>query len=515
MKNSYLSKSTVTSPCAFPDSAGNGYFADGITEDLLTQLSRVSALRVISRTSVMPYRGTEKNLREIGQDLGVQYLVEGSVRRSGERVLITAQLIDARTDHHVWAGKYQHDVGDVFSVQAEIAQHIADSLAVKLTPEEQQRIEKAPTRSAAAYDFYLRGRDYYNRSREADNEIAITLFRRAVEADPSFALAYAGLSDALAAKAQALGQTVGWADSAVVYAKRAITLDSALAEGYKALGTAYCAKKRYRDALPPLQQAVSLNPNLYSAVSYMGNVSATVGRIDQALPWHRQAELLNPAARPLTLWYQAYDYAAVGMFSEAEERLSQALLLQPDLMAAQRFSVILSVLRGQNEQAIRRAERLVAENAEDAASWRQAAMGVLLAGGADRALPFYEKAYGLAPAAADVAVGYAYVLDQAGEQRRASRLLEEFEARARAELDGGNEDPGYTYALAAVYAIRGQRAEANRWLREAATMGWHGYYFARVDPRLENLRGDEEFETIMRGVKDRLDTMKRQARRRA
>ncbi len=170
------------------DSKEDEYFSDGVTEDIITQLSKIGDLKVISRTSVMRYKASDKNIREIGKELNVATVLEGSVRRLGNEVRIVAQLIDASNDEHLWAETYDKELTKIFSIQSEIAQQIAAALKAKLSPAEKERIEKRPTESLDAYAYYLKGRQYYYRYHRQDNENAIGLFVKALELDPNYAL---------------------------------------------------------------------------------------------------------------------------------------------------------------------------------------------------------------------------------------------------------------------------------------------------------------------------------------
>ena len=170
----------------------NAYFADGITEDILTQLAKVGDLKVIARTSVMQYKGSRKPMREIARELGVATLLEGSVRRAGTRVRIVGQLIDARTEQHLWAETYDRELADIFAIQSEVAEQIAAALKATLTPADKERIAQRPTANIEAYDFYVQGRERYYRYRKEDNDQAIELFRKALVIDPRFALATGG-----------------------------------------------------------------------------------------------------------------------------------------------------------------------------------------------------------------------------------------------------------------------------------------------------------------------------------
>jgi TolB-like protein len=184
----------------FESLSGNqddSYFADGIQDEILAKLSKVSQLRVISRTSVMRYgRGERQDLRSIAKALGVTNIVEGTVTRAGQRVRIKTDLVDAARDQTIWSETYDRDLTDIFSIQSDVAEQVASALRGKLSPDEQANIQQIPTQNLAAYDLYLRGWALYQRYRQEDNEKAIDLFKQALALDPKFALSYSGLASA-------------------------------------------------------------------------------------------------------------------------------------------------------------------------------------------------------------------------------------------------------------------------------------------------------------------------------
>jgi TolB-like protein/DNA-binding SARP family transcriptional activator len=498
----------------FADLSGdpaNAYFADGVHEDLLANLSGIASLRIISRTSVMPYRKAEKNLRQIAQELGVNFVVEGSVRRESGRVLITAQLIDALTDHHLWAEQYHRDPADIFAVQGEIAQRIAGALQLKLTPEEQRRIGKAPTGTLTVYDLYLQGLDYVRRYRAEDVEIAVGLFERAIEADPQFALAHARLSSAYALKAALYRQGPEWADSALSSAQRAVALDPRLAEAHHALGTSYIAQGEHRKARPALERAISLNPAFAGPVTNLAAVLSRTGEYDQAIAWLRRSAELDPRG-VMTLASLSRAYAILGLFPEAEETMGRALTLRPDLpLAARQHAVLLAALQAQHVRAIQESDLLVSAHPEDPLAWTIAGDVRLLAGETHAAREYLERAYSLSPMAAwrapvRVLLGYTYLAT--GEPERGRKLLREEIEYARGELANGNGQGSLRYGLAAAYAVLGDKRQANRWLRALVEDG-AGLDRFRHDPLLENLRGDPEFERTRGVANARLDAMRR------
>ena len=267
----------------------NAYFADGITEDILTQLAKVGELKVIARTSVMQYKGGDKPIREIARELGVGTLLDGSVRRAGNRVRIAGQLIDARTEQHLWAETYDRELADIFAIQSEVAQQIAAALKTTLTPADKERIAQRPTASIEAYDLYVQGRERYYRYRKEDNDQAIELFRKALVIDPRFALAQAGLADAFSQRYGRFGGSPADQDAAVEAARRAVELDPQLPEAHKALALTAVARGHIREA-----SRRTVAP--WSCTTAPGSLAwrtseftlFSAGAFDEALPWLRR-----------------------------------------------------------------------------------------------------------------------------------------------------------------------------------------------------------------------------------
>jgi len=272
----------------------NEYFSDGITEDIITQLSKIADLRVVSRTSILQYKNSNKKLEEIGEELNVATILEGSVRRANNQVRIVSQLIDVKTDEHLWAETYDRELKDIFAIQSEIAEQIASALEATLTQDEKDRIEKKPTTSLSAYDFYLKGRDYYYRYKKKENTNAVELFQKALNLDKDYALAWAGLADAYAQMPVRFGFESFWLDSALVAGERAVELDVNLAEAQKALGTVYLYKGWHDKALESYRKAVELKPNYFSAVSNVGVIYYFKGSLDEALRWFKKTVSLHP-----------------------------------------------------------------------------------------------------------------------------------------------------------------------------------------------------------------------------
>ncbi|UCC71587.1 MAG: tetratricopeptide repeat protein [Gemmatimonadota bacterium] len=311
-----------------PDDA---YFADGIHDEIISQLGKIGALKVISRTSVMEYRGELRNLRDIAQELGVANILEGAVRRAGDRVRITAQLIDARADEHLWAETYERELRDVFAIQSDIAHQIATALHAALTPEEVQRIEARPTDNLDAYNAYLQGWTYAEDwSSEASIRLGLQMFERAVALDPDFAHAHAALAYGHLAL-YGLGFDRGQERVAAARraADRALTIEPDLAFGRVARGYYYMWVERdVERALQELLTAAAISPNDSDVLLAIGDLQVQVGRVEEGLAAYRRAVELDPRNADF-VWALAWAYTWLRRYREAEPLYDRALELAP------------------------------------------------------------------------------------------------------------------------------------------------------------------------------------------
>jgi TolB-like protein/class 3 adenylate cyclase/Tfp pilus assembly protein PilF len=276
----------------------NAYFADGVQNEILTDLAKIADLRVISRTSVMQYKsGAERNAREIGQQLGVSHLLEGSVQRSGSRVRVTAELIDARTDTHQWAEHYDRDLADVFGIQSEIAKAIADQLQAKLSPQEKARVEEIPTENTEAYVFYLRA-NLISRNPDTlleDYKTAEQLYMQAIELDPKFALAHARLASTRAEIFHFYEPLDVWKAKARAEAEIALRLQPNLAEAHFALGQCiYWMDQDYDRALKQFQIASRLSPNNGDIGRLIAAIKRRQGKWQESLEAYEKNQKIDP-----------------------------------------------------------------------------------------------------------------------------------------------------------------------------------------------------------------------------
>jgi len=491
------------------------YFSDGTTDDIITQLSKISDLRVISRTSVMSYKGSKKNLRQIGRELGVATILEGSVRRSGDRVRIVSQLIDASTDEHLWADTYDRELRDIFDIQSDVAQRIAAALKAKLSPEEKERIQQKPTENLTAYDFYLKGRDYYYRYTKLDNENAIELFKKALELDPDYALAYAGLGDAYCQRVHRFGFAPGWLDSAVEMSEKAISIDPGCAEAHKTLGLVYYAKGWLRKALDAYRRAVELNPNYCVAVSNIGVRDHAMGQYVDALKWAKKALTLNPTFA-FSYVRVALVYWALGWDEQAEAWFNRALELQPDFIHALGGLSYMYLFQGRQGEATSRVRKAlsIAPDEPEALCW----VGdiELFSGNTEQAEQHYERAMKLSSpdfltyGCISLGTRLAHVYRKTGRQEQSETLLGQGLENAMKRLEDLNELADIPYEMAAINAIQGKEEEACQWIQKAIDSGWRDYRMASIDPVFVDVREGKQFRQMMAAVKAMLDEMLKQ-----
>jgi non-specific serine/threonine protein kinase len=297
------------------------YFRDGITEDITTELSKIKSLRVFSRSAVLVFRDKPVPPAEVGQKLNARYVLEGSIRKDAERLRITAKLMETRRGHCVWAERYDRTLQDVFAIQDEIATKIAQQLQVVLTEPEKQAIAKVPTADVRAYDFYLRGRQFFHQFRRKGFDFAREMFAKAIELDPQYARAYAGIADCCAFLYfywESSSTNLQQADAA---SHKALELDPDLAEAHASRGLTASMKKDYQEAEREFRTAMRLGPRLFEPYYFYARNCYAQGKFEDAVAWFEQASRVNPE-----------DYQAPMLLASALNGLG----LRPEAQAAYR-----------------------------------------------------------------------------------------------------------------------------------------------------------------------------------
>jgi len=332
----------------------NEYFSDGITDDIIAQLSKISALKVISRTSSMQYKKTTKKITAIAQELGVGAILEGSVRRAGQRVRIVAHLVEPGSEKHLWGDTFDRQLTDIFEVQSEVAEQITGALSVALSPEEKKRVEKKATENADAYNLYLLGRFHANKWAEADVLKGIECFQQAIAKDPSYAVAYAGLADAyeLLSIGFSSKPPVEYLALAKSMALKALEMDDTLAEAHTSLAYArWLGDLDWPEAERGFKRALELKTSYVMAHEWYAEYLAAQGRFDEAVAEIRRAQQLDPLAVPVNRAVGWILYFA-RRYDEAAEELRKTLAMSPDFIGARMVLWWVDVAKGEYDQAI-------------------------------------------------------------------------------------------------------------------------------------------------------------------
>jgi TolB-like protein/DNA-binding SARP family transcriptional activator/Flp pilus assembly protein TadD len=495
-----------------PDHA---YFSDGITEDLLARVSRIDGLRVISRTSVWRYKDSQAAVAEIARDLGVAHILEGSVRREGNRVRITAQLIDAARDDHIWAETYDRELTDIFEVQSDIAGHIAQALAQRLTPTptpaptaQGERAEDAAR--LTAYDLLLRGREYLNRRGDTDvtkYPLALGLFRRALEVDPDYARGHAAVSETYR-RHILLPLIPTRADSMLAYSTRAVALDPDLPAAATELGFAFFFSGQRDRAEAELRRALALDPNQADAMEGLAGLAAINGRLIEAVRWQRQAVANDPLAHGRIFGLARYHFD-IGDLDAADAALARAVELAPDDPNANFLLAQVHRLRGDPARADARMRTLL-ELAPDHPGVHVAlALDHAYAGRFEAAELHLERT----PAAEFGAIRSfrALVAKRLGHQDRADELIQQPAAMfAEWEAAGHSAPPRgqlYVHIIrddldGALDILREHWRTGLRWIEDPPAIG---IYFLDHLPVLDPLRHDPRFQDLVAQIRAELD----------
>ncbi len=308
------------------NSKDDEYFRDGMTEDIITELSKIKELQVFPRAAVLAYRDKPVTGPQVGRELNAACVLSGSLRRAGNRLRITAQLIRAQTGHSIWAERYDRELKDVFEVQDEIARSISQALRIKLSPQEEKAIARKQTDNPQAYDYYLRGRQFFHQFRRKGFDFARQMFARAIVIDPHYARAYAGVADCCSFLYMYWDSVEDNLNEAEAASRKALELDPELAEAHAAGGLAFALKKDFTQAQKEFEAAIRLDPKLYEAYYFYARTSFQSGNLTKAAELYEQASRLNPDD------YQAVSllvavYHGLGRPSEAATTEKRALQL--------------------------------------------------------------------------------------------------------------------------------------------------------------------------------------------
>jgi adenylate cyclase len=329
------------------------YFSDGLTEEIITALSKIPKMFVIARNSTFTYKGKPVKVQQVAEELGVRYVLEGMVRIAGDRMRITVQLIDAMTGNHLWAERYDRELKEIFALQDDITKEVMTALQVKLTTGEQARVYGKGTDKLEAYLKLLQGREHYRRGTKEDNILARRVFEEVIALDPKYAIAYRFLSgthhaDLAFGTSKSPKQSIA---RAIELAKRAIAIDDSLAEAHGFLGFLYTLSGQYEKGIEEAETAVALDPNSADAHIHLGAVLHNAGRREEAIPIIKRAIRLNPIAPALYFVVLGRTYRSLGRYEEAIEACKNAVQRNPDFLYAHVILAGTYSLTGKEEQA--------------------------------------------------------------------------------------------------------------------------------------------------------------------
>jgi TolB-like protein/Tfp pilus assembly protein PilF len=474
-----LAKSIAVLPLEnLSDDKENAFFADGLQDDILTSLAKIGELKVISRTSVSQYhgRGAALNLREIARALGVEHVLEGSVRRVGNRVLVSVQLIDARNDHHIWAERYDRTLADSLGLQGELATQIATALRATLAPEEKARLESKPTDNPEAYTLYLRalGREGAVNHSQADLTAAEQLYAQAIALDPKFALAHARLSILNSRLAFDSTDDHSVRAKARAAAEEALRLWPALGEAHMALGLSlYWGEKDYPAALKEFSIAAATSPNEPKLYHYIAGLYRRQGRWRESIASYQRAQEVDPRNREIVS-FAAADYMMVRDWPAATACYNRALELAPESAIAQISLAYLEVFRNSNPAAARKILQKIPAGVDPDGSVTEARWDLAMLERdyptAEKILADFSGEYFPSPAAGPKTFFQGRLALARGEAESAQRFFvaaaQDFESWMHEHPD----NPESHVYLARVYAYMGRKEDAIREGRRAVEM---------------------------------------------
>jgi TolB-like protein/DNA-binding winged helix-turn-helix (wHTH) protein/Flp pilus assembly protein TadD len=440
--------------------ASQDYFADGMTDELISDLGQISALRVISRTSVMAYKRARKPLPQIARELNVDAVVEGTVLRSGDQVRITAQLIEASSDKHLWSQSYQGELPDALALQSKVARAIADQIRINLNPREQAALKNVRVVNPQAYESFLKGRYFWNKRTTDGLKAALAYFNQAIEEDPKYAQAYSGLADtyALLGDWQYAAMTPNEAlPKAKAAAIKALELDNALGEAHNSL--AFCLDAfewDFDSAGKEFQRAIELNPGYATAHHWYAWHLSVLGRYDEAIAEMRKAQNLDPLS----------------------------LIINADLAE-------LLLIARLYDDSIEQSRKTIEMDSNFALAHNQLGLAYLQKQMHEEAIAELQKAVRLSGSSPTCVANLASAYVVSGSKNEAAKLLSDLKTRAK---------PSYSYApeIAVVYAALGDRDQAMNWLQK----GYEGRFNPSVllRPGFDPLRSDPQFQELVRRI---------------
>ena len=473
---------------------GSDYFSDGITEDIISALSEINGLRVIARTSILQYKGTNKTVVEIAKEVNVNTILEGSVRRIDNNVRVVAQLIDIETDDHLWANTYDRKLDDIFEVQSDIALNIANALEAELSTELTAELTSSSTQNSQAYENYLKGKEQYYTYTEEGFRKAVKYYNSALELDPNYALAYAELAGAYA-QLYNTTKEVTFKDIGFKSVEKAVSINPELAEAYKARGVLNAYTGQGIKALEDYLKAVNLKPGYSDVIANIGYRYFAFGDLSECYNWQKKAHALNPNHR-FSAWYHSIPLFIMNENESAIEILNNDLEKIKDSFEMRAILFYFHANNGDYKKAKSMLDELSKVRSDDKRIFELRGLYHLMQGEHEEGVPMMALAsYPTEYSQLLLAQAYFKLKDK----NKGEEILKNIEKESQALILRGSPSYHPSYKLAQVNALRGDYDIALGLLEDAIGNGFRGYAHEDnfiswlVNPIFSDLRQNSRF----------------------
>jgi adenylate cyclase len=483
------------------------FFADGLTEDVISHLSKIEGIKVIDKDAVSKYQDSEIPLDSIARMLDVSTILKGSIEWIGDKIRINVQLIDPIENKNLWTETFNREVKDIFKVQTEIASTIATVLNINLSSKEKEQISKEQTNSFEAYELYLKAKESYGRSNKSETLEAIRLFKSALEFDPNYALAYTGLADSYA-RLVYYGETENWLDSSIKASAHALAIDPYLEEAYKSSGSVYYYQGKIDYAQISLEKALVLNPNLSGAMGNLATVYMTQGNLIQSLKLQIKSASLNPS-NYIPIQITGWIYRILNHPIEAIDWLEKANSLTFDAVTCEQLAYVY-LDQGKKQEALKMIDLILENNGADSVfSYSSAGYIAFMAGEMDRSIELFEKVLQLNPTMGEdiydstpIFLAYAYL--QSGNQHQAKELTDKALYAREVAVESIKNDSNLWFDLAQLEGIRKNKTKLVQYLNQAFSSGFRDEFQIRTNPIFTDYLKDPALQSILNQMDKKL-----------
>ena len=494
------------------DATGNDHFAQGITEDIISKLSEIKDLRVIARTSILQYNETTKSVLDIAEELDVNTILEGSIRREENRVRVVVQLIDVKTDDHLWTDTYDKELNDIFAVQSDIAQNIASALKAELTDNEMSAIVDNPTVNTEAYQYYREGlNNYYSYSFDGYAS-AVEQYNKAIEIDPDYALVYAELGNAYG-QIFIITQDTQDLEKGISSIEKALSINKNLAEAYKARALLDYAQSNGNESIKNNIRATELKPGYYDAIANVGNTYIELGDLSEALRWQERSYPLNPYSLQAD-WHRAQVHFMMGDDEKGMEYIRIGIQKFNQGFRCRSMLVQHHMNSRDSQQAQKAIADLLKVRKNDQAINDLWSLYHYIEGNFQKGLEYADKT----PLPTDYSKLYhADMLAKTGRKNQSEKILSEIESRVQKRISAGSDIYRPYYVVAQIHAIRDEKQSSIDMLQKAIKRGFRGFaddinfLSWKVNPVFSSLSKDSRFMELQQQVNGIINREKKEA----